>query len=40
MESVDARGPASVCSDEKDSEVIYDRLLDDFEEDDDADASR
>lgn len=40
VESVETRGSGSVCSDERGSDVLYDRLLEDFEEDEDGDGAR
>ncbi|CAF5227333.1 unnamed protein product, partial [Rotaria magnacalcarata] len=40
VETVDSHhGAPSISSDDKESEILYDRLLDDFEEEDEADAS-
>jgi hypothetical protein len=40
VESIDIRGSPSFSTEEKESDVLYDMLLDDFEEDDDTDGSR
>ncbi len=40
METVDDRVSPSGSGDEKGTDVLYDRLLDDFDEDDDAEGSR
>ncbi len=40
VETVDDRVSPSGSGDEKGTDVLYDRLLDDFDEDDDAEGSR